>query len=61
MVEVLIAAMFGSDRIDPTDYQRAVVVDGRGSKKTRKTTLRSGMEKCAQKAFDRASIVRDVR
>jgi hypothetical protein len=51
MVEVLIAEMFGSDRIDPTDYQRAVVVDGRGSKKTRKTTLRSGWRSVLKKSL----------
>jgi hypothetical protein len=27
MVEVLIGEMFGSDRIHPLDYERAVVVD----------------------------------
>src|SRR4029077_20692658 len=36
-LEILIPKMFGSDRIHPTDYQRAVVVDGRGEKKKRKT------------------------
>jgi hypothetical protein len=37
-------------RSRPKDYQRAVVVDGRGSKETRKTTLRSewrsALKKC---------------
>jgi hypothetical protein len=61
MVEVLIAEMFGSDRIDPTDYQRAVVVDGRGSKENEEDHSQEWMAKCAQKEFDRASIVRDVR
>jgi len=33
MVEVLIGEMFGSDRIRPTDYARAVVVDAQGQRK----------------------------
>src|SRR5882672_5660193 len=33
----------------------------RGQRRERKTTLRSETEKCVQKGFDRADIVRDVR
>ena len=57
MVEVMIAEMFGSDRIRPTDYQRAVVVDGRGSKETRKTTLRSGWRSALKKSLTEPALL----
>ena len=57
MVEVLIAEMFGSDRIHPTDYQRAVVVDARGSKETRKTTLRSEWRSALKKSLTEPALL----
>ena len=57
MVEVLIAEMFGSDRIHPTDYQRAVVVDARGSKETRKTTLRSEWRSALKKNLTEPALL----
>jgi hypothetical protein len=47
--------------VSPVKYQRAVVVDGRGSKKNEKGHSSEWTAKYAQKEFDRASIVRDVR
>ena len=41
MVEVLIEEMFGSDRIRPKDYRRAVVIDAGPKNTTNKDTLRS--------------------
>jgi hypothetical protein len=57
MVEVLIAEMFGSDRSRPTDYQRAVVVDGRGAKETRKTTLRSEWRSALKKSLTEPALL----
>jgi hypothetical protein len=57
MVEVLIVEMFGSDRSRPTDYQRAVVVDGRGSKETRKTTLRSEWRSALKKSLTEPALL----
>ncbi|MGC1254294.1 MAG: hypothetical protein WA867_01975, partial [Candidatus Acidiferrales bacterium] len=39
--EVLIEEMFGSDRIRPKDYRRAVVIDAGPKNTTNKDTLRS--------------------
>ncbi len=41
VVEVLIEEMFGSDRIRPEDYRRAVVIDAGPKNTTNKDTLRS--------------------
>ena len=60
MVEIRIEEMFGSDRSRPLDYERAVVVD-REVRKNEQDHSSEQMEKCAQKRFDRADIVRDVR
>ena len=57
MVEVLIVEMFGSDRSRPTDYQRAVVVDGRGAKETRKTTLRSEWRSALKKSLTEPALL----
>jgi hypothetical protein len=57
MVEVLIAEMFGSDRSRPKDYQRAVVVDGRGAKETRKTTLRSEWRSALKKSLTELALL----
>ncbi len=60
MVEVLIGEMFGSDRIQPKDYERAGVVDDEvRESETEHSEERA--EDCAQKSFDRTDIVRDVR
>jgi hypothetical protein len=57
MVEVLIAEMFGSDRSRPKDYERAVVVDGRGAKETRKTTLRSEWRSALKKSLTEPALL----
>jgi len=41
VVEVLIAEMFGSDRIRPKDYRPAVVIDARPKNETNQDTLQS--------------------
>ena len=62
MVEVLIEEMFRSDRSRPLDYKRAVVVDAEvKDERTKENTLQSERRESAQKVFDRADIVRDVR
>jgi len=60
MVEVLIEEMYGSDWNRPLGYERAVVVDAEITENEQDHSSK-WMEKCAQKWFDRADIVRDVR
>jgi len=49
MVEVLIGGMFGSDRIRPTDYERAVVVNAEGQGKRTRPLLRVNGAVCKKK------------
>jgi len=60
VVEVLIEEMFRSDRNRSRDYERAVVVEAQ-VKRNNEDHSSECTEKCAQKEFDRADIVRDVR
>ena len=60
MVEVRIEEMFGSDGSRPKDYERAVVVE-REVKQSNEDHSSEWTERSAQKQFDRADIVRDVR
>jgi hypothetical protein len=57
----LIGEMFGLDRIRPIDYERAVVVDARSQRENEQDHSLERTEECAQKRFDTADIVRDVR
>jgi hypothetical protein len=63
MVEVLIEEMFGSDCNRPLDYERAVVgnAEQQEHKKGERNNSFQCREKFAQKVFDRADMVRDVR
>jgi hypothetical protein len=60
VVDVLIEEMFRSDRNRPRDYETS---RGRRSRDQKKHEDHSSecTESCAQKRFDRADIVRDVR
>jgi hypothetical protein len=57
MVEVLIAEMFGSDWICPTDYKRAVVVDEEGKNRTNKTTLTSEWRSALKKSLTELALL----
>ena len=60
MVEVKIEEMSGSDRSRPKNYERAVVVESE-VKENNEDHSSEWMARSAQKVFDRADIVRDVR
>jgi len=50
--------------VGPQDYKRALAVDAEkkeNGKERKRKTLFSDKRKCAQKEFDRADIVRDIR
>jgi hypothetical protein len=62
MVEVLIEEMFGLDSNRPSDYKRAVVVNAEQTENNKRRKIKALLsEKSAQKVFDAADMVRDVR
>ena len=57
MVEVLIEEMFGSDRIRPKDYRRAVVIDAGPKNKANEDTLRSERRSALKKRLTEPTLL----
>jgi hypothetical protein len=57
VVEVLIEEMFGSDRIRPKDYRRAVVIDAGPKNKANEDTLRSERRSALKKRLTEPTLL----
>ena len=57
MVEVMIEEMFGSDRIRPKDYRRAVVIDAGPKNKANEDTLRSERRSALKKRLTEPTLL----